>query len=557
MFDFLVELLSEEAQKYKENPKAYDIETKQYNAHNPNLFPDTSSRVNYYLGYALRTLAKNSQLSPENKIRISGYNAMSASYLWTALMTVGSVLPTKFDHKSLLNLVAGFKPEAEMGYMWGFSAQSLYETEFKQHASLEEVERFLMGSGTNVESLERHPVIQPPISLQSPRQTQQNYLSNQDQAIEEQKHDDLPRAPTLKREYETKVSTPQPKIEHVPFITYAEKKKEEEAANLKKKLLEQTTLSLWESCGNTQSVVKLTKLQSNLHAGADIDYQEKQGNTALMNAIDAQNDRVAEFLLKRGANPLLVNKFGDTAATFISSTSPVFELLHLKIKEKQQQNESPTVKLSKLLQQEVITMDCQVRNIKQLLNKGADINYQDESGFTALMLAVDRQNDRVAEYLLNQGADPLLPNKDHEVASDFVSRNSPLFIILQGYELLYAVMGNDLSRDKQLLRARVDVNFQGLSGYTALLIAAEQSDALMVHFFIESGADLSITRQDGKGVLALTSDEAVLQLLDNLAQEYMDDSAHDAAQRPSDSSKEKIDFLSNPADSSGRNMGYR
>ena len=171
------------------------------------------------------------------------------------------------------------------------------------------------------------------------------------------------------------------------------------------------------------------------------------------------------------------------------------------------------MKLSKLLQQEVITMDCQVRNIKQLLNKGADINYQDESDFTALMLAVDRQNDRVAEYLLNQGADPRLPNKDHEIASELVSRNSPLYEILKGYEFLYATVSGDLPQLEILQRAGVDINFQGLGGYTPLLIAVEQAHAQLVEYLLLQGARTDLTRKDGLGVFDIVNDETIFALL--------------------------------------------
>jgi len=534
MFDFLIDLLSEEAQKYKENPKAYEIETKQYYANNKNI-SHPSDRVNYYLGYAVKTITQNSSLSPQNKLFIRGGDAMNANYIWTAFMIVGSVFPTKFDHKSLGNMVVGFKPDAQMGYMWGFSAQSLHETQFKQHASMEAVKRFLMpfGTGTDtrlaelsnqskvktkpiLDSLENHPITQETLPLQSLSSTQKNYPSSQSQVFEEQKYDDLPRAQTHRREDETKVNTPQSKVRHDLLTKNAEIRNAEQDAKLKKETLEKektASIKLQQLCGKTEAVVTISSVQYYLRAGANIDYQANQDNTALMNAIDAQNDRVAEFLLKRGANPLLANKFGDTAATLISGTSPVLELLNLKIKEKQQQNDSPRVKLSKLLQQEVITMDCQVRNIKQLLNKGADINYQDESGFTALMLAVDRQNDRVAEYLLNQGADPRLPNKDHEIASELVSRNSPLYEILKGYEFLYATVSGDLPQLEILQRAGVDINFQGLGGYTPLLIAVEQAHAQLVEYLLLQGARTDLTRKDGLGVFDIVNDETIFSLL--------------------------------------------
>ena len=52
---------------------------------------------------------------------------------------------------------------------------------------------------------------------------------------------------------------------------------------------------------------------------ADIDYQDKQGTTALMWACMRSNVAVAKLLLERGANKDLRDKDGDSAASYYAA----------------------------------------------------------------------------------------------------------------------------------------------------------------------------------------------------------------------------------------------
>jgi ankyrin repeat protein len=100
----------------------------------------------------------------------------------------------------------------------------------------------------------------------------------------------------------------------------------------------------------------------------------------------------------------------------VPTYSPIYEII------KQKQKEADRMKLPSLsrinieFHEEIISMTPQARKLKALLNSGANIDYQDTEGYTALMLAADSQNDRIAEYLLKQGANPLLKNKSGETA---------------------------------------------------------------------------------------------------------------------------------------------
>lgn len=169
---------------------------------------------------------------------------------------------------------------------------------------------------------------------------------------------------------------------------------------------------------------------------------------------------------------------------------------------------------SKALQQEINSKTTRSRRIKQLIDLGADINYQaEDDGYTALMLAVDADNQRITEYLLTLGANPLLCNHSYEIASELALRHSPIYLTLKDYELLFATLNNDLANVKSILDAGAIINFQAPDGYTALLIAVDQSLVDMTKYLLTKDPDINLTRADGKGVFELVTDEEVYLLL--------------------------------------------
>ncbi|MGC1181383.1 ankyrin repeat domain-containing protein [Legionella sp.] len=246
--------------------------------------------------------------------------------------------------------------------------------------------------------------------------------------------------------------------------------------------------------------------------GADINYQAPiNGYTPLMCAIDGQNERVAEYLLRLGADPSLKNKYGRVASDLASSNSVIYHLL----REKEQSSAQPALgeQINKAFHAEIISDSPQIRKIKKILKDGANINYQDEGGYTALMLAVDHEKDRIVEYLLKEGADPLLKNKECEIASELTSRNSLIYPIIKGYELMYSIQNADLPTVKKLVNQRVDIEFCGANGYTPLLMAVKQESFELVKFLLDQNANPASTTDDGVDAFSLTTNSKIQELL--------------------------------------------
>ena len=167
-----------------------------------------------------------------------------------------------------------------------------------------------------------------------------------------------------------------------------------------------------------------------------------------------------------------------------------------------------------LLHKYVSGAEVRAQKIDEYLDSGASIDYQHPNGFTILMVAADNGNEKAVEYSLNCGANPLLRNYAGKIASDLVSKNSGIYQILKGYELLFYVMDNDLFNTKLLLTHHETlINFRGRNGYTALLIAVQQNNLKLAEYLLSLNANLSICCDDGKGVLDFAADEDMHSLL--------------------------------------------
>ncbi|HHF7349552.1 TPA: ankyrin repeat domain-containing protein [Legionella feeleii] len=310
---------------------------------------------------------------------------------------------------------------------------------------------------------------------------------------------------------------------------------------------------LWDEANKPDASLKLIK--DYLSLGADINYKDAKGYTPLMLAVDNQNERLVEYLLKQGADPLLSNIHGEKASDLASQSSSLYSLL--KKAEKRAGLGSLTVeeRSSLLLQELAGSMEANAERIDELLDSGADINYQNSKGFTALMLAVDAGNERIAEYLLRNGANPLLRNKRGCTARQLASQHSGLSHILKAYELITATMNADLPAIKALLRTDNSIiDFQGPGGYSALLIAVEQNMTEVVNYLLAQGASLEITSEKGEGVFELVNSEEIMKLLQ--LEENTDEQDKEQFEKPASKAVErKHDFFYTPSQNTGRADG--
>jgi ankyrin repeat protein len=115
--------------------------------------------------------------------------------------------------------------------------------------------------------------------------------------------------------------------------------------------------------------------------------------------------------------------------------------------------------------------------VKELINKGININKQDADGQSALYLA---KNNEIIKILLVAGANPDLQEK------------------YAGYTaLMDTLIWPDKNKFVQLVNV-TDTNIKTSFGYTALMLASRNNDLEAIELLINAGADPYILNNEGE-----------------------------------------------------------
>ena len=202
-------------------------------------------------------------------------------------------------------------------------------------------------------------------------------------------------------------------------------------------------------------------LKSLVEAGADVNVHDRAGRTALMYALKIGHTEIVKFLTDQMSVPALnqVNNDGKTALMMAASRYT----------------------------------DDHGLSVKCLVEAGADVNVQDRSGRTALMLAVDRplsywkrsNNDTELDH--TSRVQSLIKGRADLSLQDKSGRNA----------LMVAIERNQSIDILKLLTENMSVstlNQVNKEGQTALMTAASISDHMNgICLLIEAGADLNVT----------------------------------------------------------------
>ncbi|XP_015277186.1 PREDICTED: ankyrin repeat and protein kinase domain-containing protein 1 [Gekko japonicus] len=152
-----------------------------------------------------------------------------------------------------------------------------------------------------------------------------------------------------------------------------------------------------------------------------------------------------------------------------------------------------------------LAMEGNPEKVVAFLRQGADVNQKSPSGYTTLILAVQKQSLEMVSLLLKHGADAGLPDNDGWTPLHFVAQNGDDRIArllldhkadvdareLDGWTPLHLASQNNFeSVVRVLLSRRADPNVQESEGRTALHVAAYYGQVKLVKMLANQGADV-------------------------------------------------------------------
>lgn len=120
-----------------------------------------------------------------------------------------------------------------------------------------------------------------------------------------------------------------------------------------------------------------------------------------------------------------------------------------------------------------------LRNVRNMLNEGYDVNYIDNIGSTELMKACYKGLYKLVQLLIEHGAN--VNNQD----------------IFGHIALILACSSRNYDIVKLLLDNKADPNLQTINGYTALMVSFGTHDLKTAELLIYNGADVGLKNHSG------------------------------------------------------------
>jgi ankyrin repeat protein len=265
-----------------------------------------------------------------------------------------------------------------------------------------------------------------------------------------------------------------------PYMTAMWFKKEERAVFLKEQGALTEGIEIVDLF-NSIVEVDLSKVKEYLNEGIDINVSTVFGNTPLMLACEHEQLELVKFLIERGAELNKENSSGENAV-YISATGRC-DILELLLKN------GAAINCKKPVLVKAVTKEG-LGNIKLLLKAGVNLNEVNYEGYSALMKAINNDNNEVAEFLINQGINVNLQTKD-------TSRYNALYL---------AVNRKNKKVVSLLIKAGGDVNLSCYWGNPTIK-AVEEGDIDILIELLEAGADPMAADKYGNTALSISKSE--------------------------------------------------
>lgn len=240
---------------------------------------------------------------------------------------------------------------------------------------------------------------------------------------------------------------------------------------------------------------KSKQLEKLINGNANIDFQDKNGISALSVASDQNQKEVVLLLLNKGANPNIQGKNGFTPLMLASGKKYKTIVKLLLDKGANPNIESFDNAFTSLV---FATASGNKEIVQLLLDNNANIEHKTKDGETPLMFAVQNQQEEIVQFLLERGSNPNIQRKDGETA------------------LMFASAKNNIPIIKLLLDNGANPNLQREDGISVLMLSIEYNQKEIIKMLVENGANRNLESKKGDTAYSLASkkeDKTILELL--------------------------------------------
>jgi len=272
----------------------------------------------------------------------------------------------------------------------------------------------------------------------------------------------------------------------------------------------------------------LALLRRILKQGANPDAKDDCGVSAVTFAVDIVRPDLLKELITAGADVNPIDDFYRKPPLFWAIDSvpgekegDIIEIVKLLI------DAGANVNLKRKIAEPalILAVNKEMEKVTGLLIAGgADINAKDRDGRTAYSYSAQIGNLKLKSLLLSAGADPTIGVKEYreeygedafiqaaangrtDIVEALLASGTDVNTANQGRATALLIASEDSTVDA-LLAAGADVNKKGAAGITALIRAAMFGRAEQVRKLIAAGADVNAITNDGKTALDLAKPE--------------------------------------------------